>query len=82
MEVKFLNFIRGYVRIRFWGTSYDRFLNLCAFHKIILWDLVPSGEGYEAYLTKKDFRRLRGIVRKSHASVRITERHGLPFFCA
>ena len=64
----------------FWGTSYDRFLNLCAFHKIILWDLVPSGEGYEAYLTKKDFRRLRGIVRKSHASVRITERHGLPFF--
>ncbi len=80
MEVKFLNFIRGYVRIRFWGTSYDRFLNLCAFHKIILWDLVPSGEGYEAYLTKKDFRRLRGIVRKSHASVRITERHGLPFF--
>ena len=80
MEIRFLNFLKGYVRIRFWGTSYDRFLNLCAYHKIILWDLVPSGEAYEACLAKGDFKRLRGIVRKSHASVRITQRHGLPFF--
>lgn len=80
MEIRFLHFLFGYVRIRIIGNSYDRFLNLCAFHRIGLWDLVPCGETYEAYVTLGDFRRLRGIARKSHASVRICQRHGLPFW--
>ena len=40
MEVRFLDFLKGYVRIRITGDSYDRFLNLCAYHDIRLWDLV------------------------------------------
>ncbi len=80
MEKRFLDYIRGYVRIQIIGNNYDRFLNLCAFHGIRLWDLRPEGEAYEAFITRGDFKRLKGIVKKSHAAVRIRERHGLPFF--
>ncbi len=80
MELKILRFLRGYVRIRITGDSYDRFLNLCAFHKIMLWDLCPAGESYEANLSKEDFRKLREITRKSHVRIRIISRYGLPFF--
>lgn len=80
MENRFLNYLRGHVRIRIRGNSYDRFLNLCAFHGIFLWDLRPCGEAYEANVTVKDFKKLKEIVKKSHASVVIIRRQGLPFF--
>ncbi len=80
MERKLLRFLRGYVRIRITGNSYDRFLNLCAFHGIVLWDLCPAGESYEVSLSREDFRKLRAITRKSHVRIRITRRYGLPFF--
>ncbi len=80
MELHVLNFFQGYVRVRITGNSYDRFLNLCAYHNIRLWDLLPSGDSYEACITRKDFRRLKEIVRKSHVTVRIVRRQGLPFF--
>lgn len=80
MGERFLTYLKGYVRIRIRGNSYDRFLNLCAFHGILLWDLQPCGEEYEADITVKDFKRLKEIVKKSHARVVITRRQGLPFF--
>ena len=80
MEIRFLNFIRGYIRIRIMGNSYERFLNLCAYHGICLRDLQPAGEGYEAFILAGDFKKLKSIVKKSHTSVVITGRWGLPFF--
>lgn len=80
MELQILRLFRGYVRIRIVGNSYDRFLNLCAYHEIRLWELCPAGEAYEANLSKKDFKKLRAIIRKSHTKVKIVQRHGLPFF--
>ena len=79
MESHFLDFAKGYIRIRVSGTSCDRFFNLCAFHRIRLWDLLPSGEGYEVFLLKKDFFALRPILRKCHVRLRIVRRCGLPF---
>lgn len=80
METRILNCIAGYVRIRITGNSYDRFLNLCAYHGIFLWELTACGDAYEACIARRDFRRLKAIVRKSHTSVRIVRRYGLPFF--
>ena len=80
MERQFLSVLKGYVRIKICGNSYDRFLNLCGFHGIRIWDLLPSGDSYEANLSLKDFRKLRSITKKSHVKVRIVGRHGLPFF--
>ncbi len=80
MEQRFLDFVRGYVRIVITGNTYDRFLNLCAFHGIRLWDLTVCGESYEASILRRDFKKLKAIVKKSHAAVRIKRRYGLPFF--
>lgn len=80
MEGHMLDQLRGYVRICIEGNSYDRFLNLCAYHEIRLWDLRPAGERYEANLSRADFFRLKAIVKKSRVRLRIVRRYGLPFF--
>jgi similar to stage IV sporulation protein len=80
MRGRTYDYLRGYVRIRISGTSYDRFLNLCAYHGVKLWELCPYQEAYEANLSIRDFRRLRAIVRKSHTRIVIVGRQGLPFF--
>lgn len=80
MERRILLSLKGYVRILICGGSYDRFLNLCAFHGIRIWNLIPTEEAYTADLSIKDFRKLRTIIKKSHVRIRIIERHGLPFF--
>lgn len=72
--------LQGYVRIRISGAACGRFLNLCAFHHIVMWELIPAGDAYEASLTVRDFRRLKEIVRKSKVSLRIVQRCGFPFF--
>ncbi|MCD7817774.1 MAG: sporulation protein YqfD [Lachnospiraceae bacterium] len=80
MEQQIIDFIHGYVRIRISGTSCDRFLNLCAFHEICLWNLLPVDGGFEAFVARTDFFRLKDIVKKSHTHILITKRYGLPFF--
>lgn len=73
-------YIRGYVKIQVRGYSPERFLNLCRYHHILIWGLLPKGNAYEMYLTLNGFRKLRPIIRKTHTKVSLLERHGLPFF--
>lgn len=80
MEEWILNYWKGYIQIQIVGDSYDRFLNLCAYHGISLWKLTVEGNVYTAYLMRKDFKKLKNIVKKSHAKVRIRQKHGFPFF--
>lgn len=80
MERRILQILKGYVRILICGSSYDRFLNLCAFHGIRIWNLLPTADAYAADISIQDFRKLRAITKKSHVRIRIIERHGLPFF--
>lgn len=71
---------KGYVRILICGGSYERFLNLCANHRILLWNLFPAEKGYEANLSVKDFYRLKPLARKCRTRIRIKGKYGLPFF--
>lgn len=80
MEQRILSFLKGSVKILICGSSYDRFLNLCAFHGIQIRSLLPTENAYTAELSIRDFRRLRPIVRKSHVRIHILKRQGLPFF--
>ncbi|MCD8021574.1 MAG: sporulation protein YqfD [Lachnospiraceae bacterium] len=84
MEQQVVNYLHGYVRVRISGTSCERFWNLCAYHGIRIWNLLPvcsSGyDAYEASILRSDFFRLKTIVKKSHTRIRVTKRYGLPFF--
>lgn len=78
--IAFLKYLRGYLRIRVWGFSPERFMNLCSNRNILLWDIVREGEVYYMCISLKGFRKLRDIARKTGTRVVICSRHGLPFF--
>lgn len=80
MKGKLLSWAKGNVRILVTGGFCERFLNLCAYHQINLWNLCPVEEGYEASLSLAGFRKIKPLVRKCRVRVRILKKNGLPFF--
>lgn len=77
---KILSSLKGYVAVKIWGYSPERFMNLCSSKGILLWDVKNHGSYYTLCMHLKDFYRLKPIVHKTGTRVSITERHGLPFF--
>ncbi len=78
--VALLKYLKGYVRIRVWGLSPERFMNLCGNRDILLWDIEKNGEVYTMCISLKAFYQLRPIARKTGTRVVILQRVGLPFF--
>lgn len=78
--IEILKYIRGYLRIRVWGFSPERFMNLCSNKNILLWDIAREGDVYYMNITLKGFFNLRPIVKKTGTRVAVLKRYGLPFF--
>ena len=78
--IELLKYIRGYLRIRVWGFSPERFMNLCSNKGILLWDIVIDGNVYEMNITLKGFFEIRPIVKKTGTKAAVLQRYGLPFF--
>lgn len=76
---KLIHFLRGYVRIKVWGYSPERFINLCGNHNILLWDIVNCGSCNTMCVSIAGFRKLRTITKKTKTRVAILEKKGLPF---
>lgn len=72
--------MKGYLKIQITGYSPERFLNLCKNKAISVWGLESKGNSYEMYITVKDFKKLKPILRKTKTKLRILERCGTPFF--
>ena len=78
--VDLIRYIKGYVRIRVWGVSPERFMNLCGNKNILLWDIRKEQEQYVMSISLRGFFSLRPIARKTGTRVVVLERRGLPFF--
>lgn len=78
--IGFLKYLKGYLRIKVWGFSPERFMNLCSNRDILLWDITRDGEIYYMNISLKSFYQLKGIARKTGTRVAICKRYGLPFF--
>lgn len=78
--IELLKYIKGYVRIKVWGFSPERFMNLCSNKNILLWDIVKEDDVYYMSISLSAFYQLRPIVRKTGTKVAIIKRNGLPFF--
>lgn len=72
--------VQGYIRIKIYGKSPERFLNLCRYHEIQIWGLYPKDNAYEMYILVRDFKKLHMICRKTHTKVKIIEKYGVPIF--
>lgn len=78
--IKFLRFFLGYVSFRASGGFAERFINLCRRNNIILWNLRCRDSVITACTDCRDYKKIRTAARKSGMRVRLTGKHGLPFF--
>ncbi len=78
--VGIINWLRGYLKIRVTGAAVERFINLCGYRNILLWNVSRCENCYEMFISLKAFRELRSIVRKTKTKAAILQRYGLPFF--
>ena len=74
-----IRYLQGYLTIKVWGFSPERFMNLCCNHNIFLWDIVNHGDYYTMNIRLRNFYCLKGFTRKTGTRVVITRRYGLPF---
>lgn len=69
----------GYVRIKIWGSSAERFIVLCSRKQMPLWDIEAQGKYIFANMRLRDFYNCRKVARKAGIRAVVVERHGLPF---
>lgn len=74
-----IRYLKGYLSIKVWGFSAERFINLCGNRSIMLWDIKNHGDYYTMCISLKSFYQLKSITRKTGTRVVITGRYGLPF---
>ncbi len=75
-----VQYFQGYLTLCVEGDSAERFLNLCSYHKIYLWNVSVRDNTYELCMKIEDFRKIRPLVRKTHIRIKIKRRFGFPFF--
>ena len=80
MKSSVRKYLSGYLKIQIFGYSPERFLNLCSYQNINLWDLNVKDRAYEMKISVKDFRKLKPIIRKTKTKVKVVQRYGFPFF--
>lgn len=78
--IGFFKYLKGYLRIKVWGFSPERFMNLCSNRGILLWEIVRDEDTYYMNISINGFYKLRPIVKKTGTKVAILEKYGLPFF--
>lgn len=82
MLLSVLKFLQGFLQVTLTGSSPERFLNLCIRRNILIWNLCPNKEagGFDFCISLKGFRASKELLKKTHTSVRIRKKCGLPFF--
>ena len=75
-----VQYIKGYVSIKVWGYSTERFLNLCGNHDILVWDIENHGDYYTMKVSVKGFFSLKSLLKKTGTRASVLQRYGLPFF--
>lgn len=81
MVHKVIGWLAGYVTIRLRDGEIERFVNMCRYKEIPLWNVYWDTKRKHLYadISLKNFWRLRPIVRKTHAVPVVVKRHGGPF---
>lgn len=82
MLLSMLKFVQGFLQVTLTGISPERFLNLCIRRNILIWNLCPNKEagGFDFCISLKGFRTAQELLKKTHTSVKIRKKCGLPFF--
>ncbi len=75
-----LNYIIGYVNIKVESYFLERFINICISKNILLWNIKRKKSTIlYANVSIKDYKRLKGVIRKTKSKIKIESKKGLPF---
>ncbi len=80
LVLRFFRFLLGYIRFTARGGFPERFINLCRRNNILLWELKSENSVLSACTDCSGYKKIRSVARKSGMKVRISRKHGLPFF--
>ena len=72
--------LKGYIKVKITGHSLERYLNLCSFHRIVIWKLTAVEDGCELCLYAADFKRMKPLLKKTETRIKILQKRGVPFF--
>ncbi len=76
---RLFQFIRGYLVITVTGKYPERFFNVCAGRRILIWDLFPCSQTmFKCSISNRGFRLLPQLVKKTGVQVKIVKKCGLP----
>lgn len=82
MLLRFLRFLRGYVRFTVSGRYPERFINITARRGVRLWDVLRGEGGFSACMYRADYLRIRPLARGAGVRLRLTAKSGLPEYAA
>jgi len=80
LSLRLFNYLRGYLVVEITGVTTEKLINLCTYKGIYLWDIKWRKNSIISKIHIDDFRRVRPLARKTHCSIKIKGRYGLPFF--
>lgn len=73
-------YFKGYLLIKIEGGSPERFINMCVYHHISLWDLESGLDSFTFKISIKELKQLTPILRKNRTHFHILKKYGMPFF--
>ena len=71
--------LNSIVELKISGDQTERFLNMCSYHKIRLFDIQRKEQNCFIKIYADDFFNLKDICRKTHVKIKITHKKGLYF---
>lgn len=74
-----IRWLKGYLRVRFYGDFFEKILDICASGGITLWGSRLIKNGIESNISIRDFKKLREIKRRRGIRIHILSKKGLPF---
>lgn len=80
MLLKWLKWIRGYVRVSVSGMFPERFLNLCARADLNVWGVTRTETGLELSVAAYDLRHMQQIASQLDAEIAVLRRYGAAVF--
>ncbi len=75
-----MQYLRGYVKVKVWGYSTERLLNLCGNHDILVWDIADHGGYTTMNVSVRGFFALKPLLKKTGTRASVLQKYGLPFF--
>lgn len=76
-----MKWLQGYIVCEVDFGQWERFMNMCRYHRIHLWHIQIKEKRTVFCMFSKDYKRLMAFVGKTHVVPRIRERCGGPFLC-